>query len=411
MIAVTLPYPAADRDRKLLLTATYLRAMAVGLAGVLLGIYLAQADLEPGEIGIVVGAGLAGGAVASLGVTLGANRLRRRTTLIGLAFLSACGGIGLLLTDSPLALALVAFAGMLNGMGRDRGASLIIEQAILPATVEPKWLTRTFARYNVLQDGGQALGGLLLTVPGSLLHISDASGNQVLIVFYALLFLASAVVQSLLSPEVEAGPSRPTTRTEQTCNISPDTKRIVRKISALFLLDSLGGGFLTTALLGYFFFERFGVSASSVGILFFGARVLNALSHFGAAWLSSRIGLVNTMVFTHIPSSLLLVAVAFVPNFTLAATLLLLREGLVEMDVPTRQAYVMAMVGSGERLYAAGVTSIVRMGGWAVAPGLAGFLMQGWALMMPLVAGAALKITYDLLLYRNFKHLKPAMER
>ncbi len=185
----------------------------------------------------------------------------------------------------------------------------------------------------------------------------------------------------------------------------------VKRISGLFLLDSLGGGFLLTSLLAWFFHERFGVGAGELGLLFAGARVLNALSHLGAAWLARRIGLLNTMVFTHIPSSLLLLAVPWMPSFPVAAAVFLLREGLVEMDVPTRQSYVMAIVAPHERTWAAGMTGLVRLAGWATAPLVAGFGMQRVDLALPLVAGALLKLAYDLLLWRAFRHLRPPEER
>jgi predicted MFS family arabinose efflux permease len=182
------------------------------------------------------------------------------------------------------------------------------------------------------------------------------------------------------------------------------------KISALFALDSLGGGFLTTALLSLFFHERFGVGAGTLALLFFAARVLNALSHLGAAWLARRIGLVNTMVFTHIPSSVLLATVAIAPSFEVAALLFLLREGLVEMDVPTRQSYVMAVVRPEERTRASGVTHLVRTGAWAIAPAFAGLFMSELALATPLVVGAAMKIAYDVLLWLAFRRVRPPEE-
>ncbi len=193
--------------------------------------------------------------------------------------------------------------------------------------------------------------------------------------------------------------------------MSPASRRILVRISALFAIDSLGGGFLTTALLSFFFHERFGVTADRLGLLFFGARTANALSHLGAAWLARRIGLVNTMVFTHIPSSLLLVTVAVAPSFPVAAVLFLLREGLVEMDVPTRQSYVMAVVRPEERTFASGLTHLVRMGGWAVAPAFAGLLMQSLSLLTPLLAGAAMKVSYDVMLYRTFRGTAPPEEK
>jgi predicted MFS family arabinose efflux permease len=186
---------------------------------------------------------------------------------------------------------------------------------------------------------------------------------------------------------------------------------VLARISALFALDSLGGGFLTTALLAFFFHERFGAGEAAVGALFFGARTLNALSHLGAAWLARRIGLVNTMVFTHIPSSLLLVTVPFAPSFPVAAALFLVREGLVEMDVPTRQSYVMAVVRPGERTFASGVTHLVRLAAWAVAPAFAGLFMRGVSLATPLYVGAGMKVAYDLLLWLSFRRLRAPEER
>jgi predicted MFS family arabinose efflux permease len=192
--------------------------------------------------------------------------------------------------------------------------------------------------------------------------------------------------------------------------LSAHSRRILWKISSLFAIDSLAGGFLTAALLAFFFYERFGVSEGVVGALFFGARVANAFSHLGAAWLARRIGLVNTMVFTHIPSSLLLATVPFAPSFPVAAALFLLREGLVEMDVPTRQSYVMAVVRTEERTVASGVTHLVRLGAWAVAPTFAGALMQGTSLATPLLIGAAMKIAYDLMLWVSFRGQRPPEE-
>jgi hypothetical protein len=217
-----------------------------------------------------------------------------------------------------------------------------------------------------------------------------------------------ALVVAALAVGLQVGQARPASLSQ----VSPKTRRVVFGISALFLIDALGGGFLTSALVSWFFFERFAVGAGVVGILFALAKGLNALSHLGAAWLAKRIGLVNTMVFTHLPSSVLLVTVAFAPTFPVAAVLFLLREGLVEMDVPTRQSYVMALVGPEERPFASGVTSLVRLGGWAVAPAFAGLLAGGSSsLGAPLVAGAALKITYDLLLWASFRRLPPPEER
>ena len=298
---------------------------------------------------------------------------------------------------------------MINGMGRDRGGALVLEQAILPATASDRERTRTFAIYHLLQDIGHALGALLAAVPGLIEGGGQSAANPELlrhsILVYAVVMAVPVALYARLSAGVEpaarSGPSR----------MSEGTRAIVWKIGSLFALDSLGGGFLTTALLTYFFIERFGVGPAEMGALFFGARVLNAISHLGAAWLAARIGLVNTMVFTHIPSSLLLVTVAYAPSFPVAAVLFLIREGLVEMDVPTRQSYVMAIVRPEERTKVAGITHLIRLAGWAIAPLIAGYFMQSLALATPLIVGAAMKIAYDLLLYRAFRSTRAPEEQ
>ncbi len=395
-------------DRRLIYAATFLRALATGLLGVLLGIYLARLDFSPAQIGQVLAAGLAGASAAALIATLLGDRLGRRRLLVALGVVAGLGGMAAAWLSAFPALAAAAFLGMMNGMGRDRGAALIVEQAILPATTGDAGRTGAFAWYNVLQDMGHALGALLAAAPALLLENGPASELLHLragIGAYALLMLVSGLVCIGLGRAVESAPqasARP--------SLAPRSRRVLTRISALFALDSVAGGFLGAALLSYFFFERFGVGTTAIGALFFAARVLNALSHLGAAWLAKRFGLVNTMVFTHIPSSLLLVAVAFAPSFEVAAILFLLREGLVEMDVPTRQSYVMAVVRPEERTFASGVTHLVRLGGWAVAPAFAGWLMQGLALAAPLVVGAGMKIAYDLMLWRAFRNLKPPEE-
>jgi len=295
---------------------------------------------------------------------------------------------------------------MLNGMGRDRGASLVLEQAALPATTTAERRTRVVAIYTMLQDVGHGLGALAAGIPTLLVAgawpAARATGTT--LGATALLALAALALYARAGSDLEASAAssrRP---------VSAAGRRTVGRISALFAVDSLAGGFLTTALLSYFFFERFGVDEAALGLLFFGARLLNALSHLAAARLAERFGLVNTMVFTHLPSSLLLVTVAFAPSFPVAAALFLLREGLVEMDVPTRTSYVLAVVAPEERTFASGMTNLVRLAGWAVAPAVAGLLMSEGDLYLPLVLGAAMKIAYDLLLWRAFRNVRPPEE-
>jgi MFS family permease len=401
--------PEPMRDRRVLYTAAFLRSLATGMVGVLVGLYLSRLAFGPAEIGIVVAAGLGGAALAALVVTLLGDRLGRRKALVALSLLSAGGGLAVAVVSGPAAMTAAAFAGMLNGMGRDRGASLIVDQAILPATVSDQERTRAFAWYNVLQDAGHALGGLLAATPvvlRSVFGVEEIAAFRLALVGYALILVATTLVYRGLSEVVERRPPAPAR-----VRISPHSRRILWKISSLFAVDSLAGGFLTTALLAFFFYERFGGGEAAVAVLFFGARVANAGSHLGAAWLARRIGLVNTMVFTHIPSSLLLVTVPLAPSFPVAAVLFLLREGLVEMDVPTRQSYVMAVVQPAERTFASGITHLVRLAAWAAAPGFAGLLMRGVTLGAPLYVGAAMKVAYDLLLYAAFRRHQPPEER
>ena len=395
------------RDLLLLYVTAFLRALSTGLIGVLLGIYLAKLGFDATQIGYLIGAGLAGGACATLLVTLAGDRFGRKRALVWIAMFGAVGGLAAAVASTFSTILAAAFLGMLNGMGRDRGAALVLEQAILPTTTTDESRTKAFAWYNVLQDAGHAIGSLLAGAPylfRAVFPASESVSFRLAMGLAAALILVTAVLYQNLSPEVEA----PTA--QKKVPVSPQTRRILFRISSLFAVDALAGGFLVSSLLSYFFYRRFGVGEGTVAILFFAARTLNAFSHLGAAFLAKRIGLINTMVFTHIPSSVFLLTVPFAPNFPVAAVLFLLREGLVEMDVPTRQSYVMAVVRPEERTVASGVTHLVRVGAWAVAPSFAGALMQGVTLGIPIMIGAGMKIVYDLLLYTAFRKTRPPEE-
>jgi len=368
-------------------------------------LYLAGRGLSARAVGTVVAAGLAGTALAAGLATFFGDRRGRRRLLLDVALLGVAGAVLLAFSGSLAALSAAAFIGMINGMGRDRGASMIVEQAAIPAVAGDGGRTRALALYNVAQDAGHAVGALLAGLPSLLAARADltpVSAHRAGLGLYAVLLLATAVLYVRLSPRVEEG------RSGGVLRVSEASRGPLTRLVVLFGLDSFAGGFLTTALLSYFFFERFGASPGTIALLFAAARVANALSHLGAAWLAKRIGLVNTMVFTHLPSSLLLVTVAYVPSFPVAAALFLLREGLVEMDVPTRQSFVLAIVRPEERTFASGVTNLVRLGGWAAAPLIAGPMMDGVSLGMPLAVGAAMKIAYDLLLWRSFRRVQAA---
>jgi len=337
-----------------------------------------------------------------------ADRAGRRRTLVVVAVLLAVGGACFALASRDGILIAAACIGMVNGMGRDRGPGLTVDQAILPQTVAPARRTWVFAWYNAIIDAGHALGALIAGLPGLLgahFGMAPLEASRWTWGVYAGLCVVAALLALALSPAVEAR----TLRGKQT--LSPAGRRIVSRFAALSALDSLGGGFLTSALVGYWFFRRFGIDASLLGPLFAASRCANGLSHFGAAWLARRIGLVRTMVWTHVPSSLLLATVPWAPNLHVAVVLFLVRESLVEMDVPTRQSYLMAVVAEEERMAAAGVTNLTRSTAWAVAPAIAGQCMRFLALGAPLVIGPVLKITYDVLLWRAFRHLPPPEER
>jgi MFS family permease len=389
--------------RHALYATAFLRAIATSALGVYLGVGLAQLGLSGQQIGLVVSAGLAGTATAAAAVTFWGTRVRPRPLLLLLACLSTVGVGALALFRSPVLLAFAAFVGMANGMGRDRGAALVVEQALLPSTGDGRQRTRTIAWYTMLQDVGHALGALLPTALTSPTRSPTGAAHSTTFGVLACLSLIAVGVYSLIGRQ-DGAASPPPQR------LSPRSRGILAKICALFAIDALAGGFLTAALVSYFFFERFGVDMRVLGPLFFGARLMNAISHLGAAKLAERIGLVPTMVWTHIPSSLLLVTVAFAPTLPIAIVLFLLREGLVEMDVPTRQSYVLAVVEPNERTFASGITNLVRLAAWAAAPWFAGALMTGKQLYLPLVIGAAMKIAYDLALWRAFRAVQPPEE-
>ena len=395
-------------DRWLIFASAGLRAIAVGLSGVILALYLVTIGLDASSIGLVISLGLSGCAIGTFLATYTADRLGRRASLVCLALLMAVGGLALaFMTHSSIVMA-SALLGMVNGMGRDRGAGLTVEQAMLPQTTTDAKRTTVFAWYNLVVDAGHALGALLGGLPAflrSYAGVTQLASYQWAWGLYSLFCLIAGLLALRLSKAVEFRGPAPIQR------LSPSSRPIVVRFAALSWLDSFGGGFLTTALLGYWFFRRFGVDESLLGPLFFFVRVANGFSHLGAAWIAKRIGLVNTMVFTHLPSSLLLMTVPFAPNLAMAIAMFLVRESLVEMDVPTRQSYIVAVVREEERVRAAGITNLTRSVAWAMAPMVAGSLMRTLALSAPLLIGPGLKVAYDLLLYRAFRHLKPPEER
>ena len=400
-----------SKDLLLINAAAFLRSFTFGLTGVVLGIYLFRIGLSSFNIGMVVATGLVGSALATIGVTAKADRTGRRRTLMALSLLGAIGALALASTSPVLVLLVMAFVGMLNGTGTDRSAAFTLEQAIIPGLVPDASRTWGLAWYNVVLDTAGSLGALAAGLPLLLqrwLAIPLLTCYRTVFWGCAFLGVVGAILYAFASAAVEVSKSA---AEDFPHHISPATKNVVTKLAALFSLDAFGGGFLTDALVAYWFFRRFGIAEESLGVLFFAVHLLNAASHLGAAWLARRIGLVNTMVFTHLPSSLFLVAAAFAPSLKVAVVLFLCREALVEMDVPTRQSYVAAVVLPNERTFASGIANLARNIFWAVGSSVAGFLMQNVAFSAPLVLGGGAKISYDLLLYRAFRKLKPPEEQ
>jgi MFS family permease len=397
----------------LIYIAAFLRSLGIGLTGVILGVYVARAGFSATVIGFVISAGLAGSAVATLLVSMRADQLGRRLTLIGLSLLSAIGGLGFAFTGSEVSIVLLAFIGMLNGMGTDRGPIFSIEQAIIPQMVPAERRTLAFSWYNVVIESGQALGALAAALPLILQYSFNLEllfAYRVTFGLYAALNLVSAIPYLLLPAEIEVV-SGPLHTKREKMRLSPHSKRVITWLSALSGLDSLGGGLMTDALIAYWFFAKFAVSEQNLALVFFAGHVLNSGSYLVAAWLSRRIGLLNTMIFTHIPSSLFLMAMPFASSPGWAILFLLCREALVEMDVPARQSYVVAVVEPEERTFSTGVTNLTRSIARSITPSFAGALMQRVAMATPLFLGSGMKIVYDILLFVALRRVKPPEER
>ena len=401
----------SSRNLRIIYIAAFLRSTGVGLTGVLLGVYLSRAGFSASQIGVVITAGLAGLAATMLLVSLLGDRLGRRRVLVAISLLGVLGGLGLAFTSRFSGLLILAFVGLVNGMGTDRGPAFALDQALIPQTVPDERRTWALSYHSLIMDIGHALGALMAGLPllfTGLLNLNLFGAYRVTFGLYALLNLFGALVYLLLSPEIEA--PRTQLLKSDSPRLSPQSRGVVTRLAALSGLDSLGGGFLTDALMAYWFFHRFGVTESTLGLIFFAGNLLNSGSYLIAARLARRIGLLNTMVFTHIPSSLLLMTIPLAPSAPWAIAFYLAWESLVEMDVPTRQSYIMAVVRPEERTFASGVTNLARNVARSLTPSVAGFVMQKVALAMPLFLGGGIKIAYDVLLYSAFRRLKPPEE-
>jgi predicted MFS family arabinose efflux permease len=402
--------PNAKRDLLLIIAAGFVRAMMIGFIGVVLAVMLFRVGFSSAQIGVVIGAGLTGAGIATSLSAIYVDRFGRRMSLCLLSLVAVAPLFALAWRPVFWIVLPMSLLGMLNAMGSDRSAAFAIEQAVLPGLVHDRHRTWTLSWYNVALDAGTAVGALLASLPAAIDHWSGTNviaGYRYVLSGLGVLGIACGVGYLFLSRSVEINGDQ----NSRIKKVSPETKRIVTRLSALFSIDAFGGGFLADALISYWFFRRFGVSEQSLGILFAVIHVLNATSHLGAAWLAHRIGLLNTMVFTHIPSSLFLIAVPFAPSFSIAAFLLLCRECLVEMDVPTRQSYTAAVVRPEERTFAAAATNVARNLGWAGSSSLSGIFMNTVSLGAPIFIGSSLKIAYDIALFFSFRSIRPPEEK
>ncbi len=397
---------ATTHDAAVLIAARGVRAYADGFISVLLPLYLTTQGLDGLHIGAVATATLLGSAALTLLVGLVAHRLGRRRLLLNAALLMVATGVGFAFVRDFWPLVVVAFVGTLNPSSGDVSVFLPLEQSLLPQTVGARARTALFARYGLVASLVGACGALSAGIPAFVAAhttLGLAAALQGMFLLYALLAAVALLLYRTLSPAIEPtaqGPEAPLA----------ESKKIVYTLAALFSLDSLGGGFVVQSLLALWLFQRYHLSVATAGTIFFWAGVLSAFSFPVAAWLAGRIGLVNTMVFTHLPSNLFLLLTPFMPNLQFAVALILARFALSQMDVPTRNSYVMAVVTPPERPAAASVTSVPRSLASAVAPLLSGWLLSLSAFGWPLVVGGALKGVYDVLLLVMFKAVRPPEE-
>lgn len=408
---LALPTLYLSADGRLLFGTRMLRLFGYGFLSVVLVLYLAQVGLTEVQIGVLLSLTLLGDTAISLWITTHADRLGRRRMLILGAGLMVFGGVVFALTDNLALLLAAAIIGVISPGGNEVGPFLSIEQAALSQIIPGARRTYIFAWYNLVGSVATASGAL---VAGSLAQGLQAAGvaplgsYRVIVIGYAvigallgLLFLKLSAVAEV-QPLVAAPPGLWGLHR---------SRHVVFHLSALFALDAFGGGFIVQSIIAYWFTVRFGVQPALLGAIFFGANLLAGLSALAAARIAGRIGLINTMVFTHIPANLLLMLVPLMPTLPLAIGLFVLRSSLSQMDVPTRQSYTMAVVNPDERSAAAGITGVARTIGASFAPVLAGPMLANPALLgLPFLLAGGLKIVYDLALYRSFRRLPPQEE-
>ena len=380
-----------------------LRAFGDGFVSLLLPLYLLELGFSPLHVGIIATATLFGSGLLTLLVGLRAYRYQYRRLLLAATILMAGTGLGFALLTAFWPLLIIAVVGTLNPSGGDVSVFLPLEHAVLSRMVNDKERTAVFARYSLVGSLAAAIGSLAAALPTALVNsagLSVKASIQAMFVFYAMISVLAALAYGGLPESLES--DAPQTRVPLN-----KSKKTVYALAALFSLDAFGGGFVVQSMVALWLYQRFGMSSAAAGTIFFWTGLLTALSYLVAVRIADRIGLVNTMVFTHLPANLCLVLIPFMPEAGYAIALLFVRSALSQMDVPTRSSFVMAIVSPAERPAAASITSVPRSLASAISPLLSGYLLGLSSFGWPLVAAGSVKIVYDLLLFAVYKKVRP----
>jgi MFS family permease len=393
------------REINLVCAARGVRGFGDGFAIIILPAYLSAIGFNAAEVGLVATAALLGSAAMTLAVGHLAARHDLRRFLLAGALVMVATGLALPQIEHIAFIIAVVFFGTVNPSPGDIGMLVPLEQAMLAHGVADGERTRAFARYSLIGSLATAAGSLAAAAPDALAYVGlgKIAAFKAMFLFYAALGLAAAALYRRL-PHARADEPKPATAA-----LGP-SRAVVYKLAALFSLDAFAGGFIVQSLLALWLFERFDLSLAGASVFFFWSSVLSAFSYPVAARLAGRIGLINTMVFTHVPSSVCLIAAAFAPNLAVVLALLLVRSALSQMDVPTRASYVMAVVTPAERTAAASITAVPRTVTSSISPALSGVLLATSFSGLPLVACGVLKIVYDVILLVSFRHIRPPEE-
>ena len=393
----------------LLFISRSLRMASYGSLSVVLVLYLSQIGLNDYQIGLLITLTLIGDAVISLWITTRADSISRKKMLLLGSFLMAVGGVAFLLTTNYLLLIVTATVAVISPTGKEIGPFLSIEQSALSQILERSELTKVIAWYNVAGSFATAIGALLAGLMSELVKemgYTDTVAYKIIIAGYALAGLIILILFYFLSEQIEPAKISKMQEMKKVFGLHR-SKNVVFKLSSLFALDSFAGGFIIQSMIAYWFYLKFGLSAGTIGSIFFGTNLVAGISALFAARLANRIGLLNTMVFTHLPSNILLILIPLMPNFPLAVGVLILRFSISQMDVPTRQALIMLLVSEDERSAASGISTLARSIGAAVSPTFCGMLLSNPLMInLPFFFAGGLKIVYDLWVFVSMRNEK-----